>query len=68
MSTKLASWAAAYSRHGEVVDTMLTSLMAYQDSITLGLGVEEYEPHGRAAREIRATLEWIFRRVKETKR
>lgn len=64
-SMKLASWMEAYSRQGEVISTMITSLAAYQDAITLGMGVEEYEPQGRAAREMRAVFEWLMWRLKE---
>jgi chromosome partitioning protein len=42
----------------------MTTSIAYQDSLTLGLGVEEYEPNGRAADEVRRALNWILERIR----
>lgn len=62
-SAKLASWKAVCARQAVTVPSMMTRLVDYQDSITLGLGVAEYAPHGRAAEEVRKILEWILRRM-----
>ncbi len=59
-SSKLEAWMRAYSGLGRLVPVTLTYLQPFQDSMTLGLGVEEYEPNGRAAREVRAALAWIL--------
>jgi chromosome partitioning protein len=37
----------------------LSKAVAYQRAIAAGLGVTEYEPAGKAAREVLALLEWI---------
>ncbi len=39
----------------------LSKAVAYQRSIAAGLGVTEYEPNGKAAKEILNLLEWISR-------
>lgn len=65
MSEKLAAWVAVYSNQGVTATPMLSTLVAYQDSVTVGLGVAEYEPSGRAAMEVRAILEWILNRLRE---
>lgn len=63
-SAKFHLWVEQYARLGHLADPVLTSLTAFQDSITLGLGVQEYEPNGRAAEEVRAALTWILDRIK----
>ncbi len=65
LSYRLRSFFEAYRDGGEVVATTVTSLVAYQDAASLGLGVMEYEPHGRAAREIEAVHHWVWTRLQE---
>lgn len=36
-----------------------TNLKAYKDAAICGLSVLEYEPHGKAAREVRSVFEWL---------
>jgi len=62
-SAKFRLWVDQYAQLAEVMDPVLTTLNAFQDSIVLGLGVEEYEPNGRAAEEVRAALDWILRHI-----
>ena len=59
-SQKSAAWAEAYARLGLLVSQPLAYRAAFQDSIALGLGVNEYEPHGRAAAEVDAVVDWIL--------
>jgi len=59
-SSKLAVWEEAHARMGVLAEPALTTLQAFQDSVTIGLGVEEYEPNGRAAHEVRVALAWIL--------
>jgi chromosome partitioning protein len=65
ISRKSEIWADAYAAQGEVAGARLTYLTAYQDAVTLGLGVNEYEPNGRAAAEISALFDWIMLHFKE---
>ena len=64
-SRKLECWRDAYAKLGEVVSTMVSTLTAFQDAVTLGLGVIEYEPDSRAAFEMRQVFDWIHRRLRE---
>jgi chromosome partitioning protein len=66
MSGKLQRWLDGYASQSDIVSTTLASLTAYQDAITLGLGVHEYEPHGRAAAEVNAVLDWLIRHIGTT--
>ncbi|MCK9920291.1 ParA family protein [Microbacteriaceae bacterium K1510] len=65
ISRKSATWVDAYAAQGQVVSTRLTYLTAFQDAIALGLGVKEFEPYGRAAAEVDATLDWVVHHFKE---
>jgi chromosome partitioning protein len=61
VSRKSEAWIEAYASQGQVVGATLTHLTAFQDATALGLGVKEFEPHGRAAIEVDAALDWIIR-------
>lgn len=65
ISRKSEAWIDAYASHGQVASARLTYLTAFQDAIAVGLGVTEFEPYGRAAAEIDATLDWIICQFKE---
>lgn len=65
ITRRLHYWLQTYAALGEMIDTPITTLVTYQDSAAIGLGVREYEPDGRAAREIDEVLQWILRRLKE---
>ena len=39
--------------------------MAYQDAQSLGLGVTEYEPDGKAAQEVREIWSWIATKLEK---
>jgi len=42
----------------------ITSRLGVGHQVPLGLGVEEYEPNGRAADEVRRALNWILERIR----
>lgn len=43
----------------------ITNLVAYQDAYSLGQGVLEYEPDGRAAKEIRKLWTWMHKKMEQ---
>ncbi len=47
----------------EVAPCRVGARVAFQHSLTRGLGVLEHEPRGQAAREIRALFEWAWARL-----
>ena len=42
---------------------ILSELRAYARAVTAAQGVSEYEPHGKAAQEIRAVLAWLAEHI-----
>jgi chromosome partitioning protein len=40
---------------------------AYQDAQGVGLGVTEYEPEGKAAREVRELWDWLSKKIRKVK-
>ena len=50
---------------GTVSPTPVVLRNAYQDAQSMGLGVTEYEPEGRAANEVLDCWKWIVSRVKK---
>lgn len=50
---------------GTVCPTPVVLRNAYQDAQSMGLGVTEYEPEGRAASEIKESWQWIVSRIKK---
>lgn len=65
VSRRVELWLATYSDLSDIVDTPISALVAYQDSIALGVGVKEYQPDSRAAGEIDQILAWILRRLEQ---
>lgn len=50
---------------GIVCPVRVVARAAYQDAQGAGLGVLEYEPEGKAAREIRQLWDWIVRKMEK---
>jgi chromosome partitioning protein len=50
---------------GIVSPTPVVLRNAYQDAQSMGLGVTEYEPEGRAANEVLECWKWIVSRIKK---
>lgn len=50
---------------GEVLDLTLAARADYQDALTTGLGVTEFDPKGKAAKEIKALWRVLAARLRE---
>jgi chromosome partitioning protein len=48
----------------KVVPHQMGLRVAYDDAILEGLGVAEFEPHGKAAEEIESIFKWIVKKIK----
>lgn len=56
--------AAALAAQGAVAPVHVVSRIAFADAFGLGLGVTEFEPHGKAADEIRRLWQWTKEEMK----
>jgi chromosome partitioning protein len=63
LTQRLDHWIQNHQLLGTVVDAQLAYRMDYQDAIPLGMGVVEYNPQGRAAREVHAATDWLLKRL-----
>lgn len=54
----------AFEAIGMVAPVVIHYRVAYQDSAMSGLGVIEYEPDGKAAREISTLWKWLWQKLK----
>lgn len=50
---------------GMVAPIYIVARNAYQDAQSAGLGVTEYEPHGKAAHEIRQLWRWMKNKIEK---
>jgi chromosome partitioning protein len=58
-SSRTSESARSLTRLGVLAEPMLSARMDFQDAIAAGLGVTEYAPQGRAAREIEELWSWV---------
>lgn len=59
---------AGLSILGIVCPVRIVSRNVYQDAHGVGLGVQEFDPDGKAAEEIRALWQWIKRKMEKLNR
>ncbi len=63
-SFRIREAAAALGKLGDVCPVSIVTRNAYQDAQGIGLGVVEYEPHGKSADEIKNLWNWIQKKTK----
>ncbi|HEX7855324.1 MAG TPA: AAA family ATPase [Sphingobium sp.] len=63
LTQRLERWIQNHRLLGTVVDAQFAYRMDYQDAVPLGLAVIEYNPHGRAAHEVRQATDWLLNRL-----
>lgn len=63
LTQRLERWIQNHRLLGTVVDAQFAYRMDYQDAVPLGLAVIEYNPHGRAAHEVRQATNWLLNRL-----
>jgi chromosome partitioning protein len=64
-SSRTNDAATGLLRHGEVAPANVFHRADYTDAYTTGLGVTEYNSHGKAAQEIRLLWAWLARTIGE---
>jgi chromosome partitioning protein len=63
-SFRVGEAATALGKLGNVCTIPIVSRNAYQDAQTVGLGVIEFEPQGKAAEEMAQLWQWVQRKIK----
>lgn len=55
---------AAIASYGiEIAPTRIVERVAFEDAITAGQGILEYDPKSKAADELRALYQWLWRKI-----
>jgi chromosome partitioning protein len=62
-SARVSEAAAGLRLLGALCDPPITSRNAHQDAISVGMGVTEFEPDGKAAFEVRKLWKFIAKRI-----